>query len=437
MAVLRLVEVTAGALVAAFATLRVMELANTYCQAPPLLALHALLCALAARLPGWWRVLLLAALFGLMRHRLDVEVYTAPAGTSLVGTIAVIAGASNGIGLALAHDLSGLGASVMLGCRNLTKCEVVKPKGARCLQLDLADLRSVVSFAEDVRSHVERVDFLVHNAGLIAEKGARTLQGFETSFGVMHLAHHLLTRELWGLLRRPSPSGLPARVISHASAAFISGEFRSLLVGDGAGDLRGEAMDGCLFWKGKESARESVVGSARTLASVYLGVPLPDRMAALCPLGGVYSRAKLAQVLFSQELQHRSSRAAGSEGNSRAVVAASLHPGTVRSGIVQLPDWLVRPTAMGARVLLYALLEDAVAGCFVDEMQSPHNLLLAASGDDPQAGRPPGYVFSIPIQAFMMATEGQPVAYRARLWELSELLVAPYASAHAWSWSDP
>ena len=50
-----------------------------------------------------------------------------------------------------------------------------------------------------------------------------------------------------------------------------------------------------------------------------------------------------------------------------------------------------------------------------------------------QAGRPRDYTFSVPIAAYMAATRGQPAAYRARLWELSERLVAPYASAHTWS----
>ena len=146
------------------------------------------------------------------------------------------------------------------------------------------------------------------------------------------------------------------------------------------------------------------------------------------------------QVLFSQELQHRSSqyiatsRAAEGSQSAREVIALSLHPGTVRSGIVALPDWLVRPTAMGARVLLYCLLEDVTPGSFVDEMQSPHDLLLATTrGDDPQVGRPRDYVYSVPIAAYMAATGGRPADHRARLWELSELLVAPYASTHTWS----
>ena len=292
---LRSVELLAAALFAAFAFLRCMELTNVYCQSRLHLGLHLGLALLAACRPGLPRVTLLSVLYGVMYHRLDVQVYAAPEAMRLDGAIVVIAGASNGIGLALAHELARLNATTVLGCRNLTKCEIVRPAGARCVQLDLADLRSVVQFASEVRSSVPRVDFLVHNAGFVADGlHGRTVQGFELSFGVMHLAHHLLTRELWSLLQRPSPSALPARVVSHASAAFMTGDFSSLLAGDGAGDLRGEVMDGCL--SGSSSVQDHLLGTFHTLAKLYLGVPLPRGKAALCPLAGVYSRAKLAQV---------------------------------------------------------------------------------------------------------------------------------------------
>ena len=89
---------------------------------------------------------------------------------------------------------------------------------------------------------------------------------------------------------------------------------------------------------------------------------------------------------------------------------------------------------MGARVLLYCLFDGGRPGSFVDEMQSPHDLLSATERtDDPQVGRPRGYLLSIPIAMYMRVTEGRPAEYRSRLWQLSERLVAPYASAHAWS----
>jgi predicted thioesterase len=201
-------EVLAATLVVAFVSLRCMELVDVYCQSGMHLVLHAGLAALAALRPGLPRVTLLSVLYGVMRHRLDVQVYVAPEAASLAGAIVVIAGASSGrlcrkqgpygrpvppqpadrprlvkapgslrhalalreatgepggrslrhlafntggIGLALAHEVAALdAATIVLGCRNLSKCELVRPVGARCVQLDLADLRSVVQFAGEL-----------------------------------------------------------------------------------------------------------------------------------------------------------------------------------------------------------------------------------------------------------------------------------------------
>jgi len=59
-------------------------------------------------------------------------------------------------------------------------------------------------------------------------------------------------------------------------------------------------------------------------------------------------------------------------------------------------------------------------------------MATSRQGDHPQAGRPRGYVFSIPILSYLKATQDRPVEYRARLWQLSERLVAPFASSHSW-----
>ena len=82
---------------------------------------------------------------------------------------------------------------------------------------------------------------------------------------------------------------------------------------------------------------------------------------------------------------------------------------------------------MGARVLLYSLLAEIPAGAYVDEMQSPHDFSMAHT-DDPQLGRPRNYLFSLPIAMYQLVTGGQPLEYRARMWEVSESLVAPFAS---------
>ena len=89
-------EVLAATLVVAFVSLRCMELVDVYCQSRMHLVLHAGLAVLAALRPGLPRVTLLSVLYGVMRHRLDVQVYAAPEATSLAGAIIVIAGASSG-----------------------------------------------------------------------------------------------------------------------------------------------------------------------------------------------------------------------------------------------------------------------------------------------------------------------------------------------------
>jgi NAD(P)-dependent dehydrogenase (short-subunit alcohol dehydrogenase family) len=378
-------------------------------------ACGVLFLVLSVRCTGPRRVASVSVLLGLVRYRVDLSLPSSLDGdTDLSGIVVVITGASSGIGLALAEKLAARRATLILGCRNLTKCAARKPlrlvNGANvsCVQLDLSDLSSVAAFAEDVRGRVSRVDFLVNNAGMIAPPGQRSAQGLELSFQVMHLAHFFLTRELWPLLQKPHPSGTPARVINHASAAFMGGRFHSsLFLGDGEGDLRGEVTDGCIMpspstWKARDAQ----------------GAP------ALCPLAGAYSRAKLAQVLFTQELAARAAQWGG-----RETVVATLHPGTVRSGIVQVSDLLVRPTAVGARVLEFCMFANFTSGSYIDDMLVPHDLsTLDSNPKNSQAFRPASNWFSLPLQAYSDATEKRPVAFRRRLWEVSDALVKAFAS---------
>ncbi|CAM6054200.1 unnamed protein product [Sphagnum tenellum] len=64
-------------------------------------------------------------------------------------------------------------------------------------KLDLASLKSVRSFAERVSVKKIAIDFLVLNAGLqVTGPISQTEDGFETTFGVNHLGHFLLTRLL-------------------------------------------------------------------------------------------------------------------------------------------------------------------------------------------------------------------------------------------------
>jgi len=85
------------------------------------------------------------------------------------------------------------------------------------MQLDLSDLSSVRSFAEEFKAKHEKLDVLVNNAGVYEVSFKPTKDGFETNFGINHLGHFLLTNLLLPtLLATPQ-----ARVINVSSRAHL------------------------------------------------------------------------------------------------------------------------------------------------------------------------------------------------------------------------
>lgn len=117
--------------------------------------------------------------------------------TTPAGRVIVMTGATNGIG---AHALAGIarqpGTTVLVGARGSDR---PVPAGVEVLPLDLSSFQSVRSFAASVtaRLHGRRIDALVLNAGTQASNAVtHTADGFETTFGVNHLAHYLLARLL-------------------------------------------------------------------------------------------------------------------------------------------------------------------------------------------------------------------------------------------------
>jgi NADP-dependent 3-hydroxy acid dehydrogenase YdfG len=76
--------------------------------------------------------------------------------------VAVVTGASSGIGAAAARHLSGAGFDVVVGARRMDRLrEVADPIGARALPLDVTDTASVEAFAAEV----PECHLLVNNAG--------------------------------------------------------------------------------------------------------------------------------------------------------------------------------------------------------------------------------------------------------------------------------
>ena len=107
----------------------------------------------------------------------------------------IVTGANSGLGLVTARELARVGAHVVLAVRNTTKGDdaaagIVGSVEVR--KLDLQDLGSVQEFADGVTE----VDILVNNAGIMAVPYALTKDGFESQVGTNHLGHFALTNLL-------------------------------------------------------------------------------------------------------------------------------------------------------------------------------------------------------------------------------------------------
>ena len=153
---------------------------------------------------------MLAASFGQARRT-----PRCPDAPRLDGRLALVTGATGGIGLEIARGLARRGAELILPCRNPAKGDALRerlradgaePARVHLVAMELEDLESVRAGARAAAALASGrgVDLLVENAGIWPARYAQTRQGHEIAFGVNVLAHFALRREL-------AQSGLLAR----------------------------------------------------------------------------------------------------------------------------------------------------------------------------------------------------------------------------------
>ncbi|KAI3319688.1 putative short-chain dehydrogenase [Xylariaceae sp. AK1471] len=146
----------------------------------------------------------------------------------MIGKIILVTGSTSGIGIDTVRALHLTGADVYMQARDMKKAEDVRrdilgtSEGKGKLEIVLMDLNSLESVregAKDFLAKSQKLNVLVNNAGVRNTPGTRTVDGFETQFGVNHLAHFLLFQLLLPTLLSSSTPSFNSRVINVTSGS--------------------------------------------------------------------------------------------------------------------------------------------------------------------------------------------------------------------------
>jgi NAD(P)-dependent dehydrogenase (short-subunit alcohol dehydrogenase family) len=235
----------------------------------------------------------------------------------------VITGANSGIGRVAAGALAANGATVIMVCRDRVRGEAARAEIRRItnndrvelLIADLSEQRQIRRLAAEVKERYSELHVLINNAGIWNDKREVTVDGYETTWALNHLAYFLLTQELIDLLK----ASAPARIINVASDYHKLGHIDF-------DDIR--------------------------LNRGYSG-------------GKAYGQSKLANVIFTYELARRL--------KGTGVTANCLHPGAVNTnffnnvkGLFGILTWIGKPflrtPAKGAETVVWLASSPEVEG---------------------------------------------------------------------------
>lgn len=277
----------------------------------------------------------------------------------LSGHTAIVTGANSGIGLETAKALAAHGARVILAVRDVDRgrraASTMAGSGTTEVRLlDLASLESVRAFASDWSGPV---DLLINNAGVMIPPLSRTADGFELQFGTNHLGHFALTN-----LLLPSIGGR-GRVVTVSSEAHKGGRI--------------DFDD--LNWERKRYRRWRA-----------------------------YSQSKLANLLFTAELQRRLTEAGS------PVLSVAAHPGYAATNLQSGSGSPITRFAMeklGNRLLAQDARGGALPTLYVATADVAGNTFAGPSGFAGLRGAP------APCSRSKAASDAETAR---RLWDVSE-----------------
>ena len=286
----------------------------------------------------------------------------------LTGKAAIITGANSGVGYETALELARHGATTIFACRSSSRGEsalrrikkAIPSADVQLAILDLGDLSSISEFAQDFKDTHEKLDMLINNAGIMATPYRSTADGFESQFGTNHLGHFALTAELIPVIAA-APS---SRVVNVSSLAH-----------------RGESID---------------------FENLQTGNRNYNRWRA-------YGRSKLANLIFTYELQRRLASA-----GIQHVESLAAHPGVSRTNIAQGLGWIGK-------------IAMPVAGLFFQSAQMGALPILRAATDPEARGgqyygpNKPNERKGYPV-IVTSSSESHDTEVARRLWEQSEKL---------------
>ncbi len=309
--------------------------------------------------------------------------WTAEQIPSQAGKTALITGANSGIGYQAALQLARHGAHVLLGCRNEAKGRAALERllreargantggaSAEVVQLDMASLASIRTFATAFIGRGIVLDLLINNAGVMAlPKRELTEDGFERQFGTNHLGHFALTGLLLpALLAAPGP-----RVVTVASLAHRTGKID---------------FDNLQRERGYED-------------------------------WDAYNASKLANILFAKELDRRAR-----EAHSR-LLSVAVHPGVSTTSIFENGPGTMNLKAIAVKVLAPVLMQKDDAGALPT--------LYAATSPDAHGGEYIGPDGFGELKGSPVVVQPRPqaldVAVGERLWTVSEELTGVHYPA--------